>query len=263
MEETQTSNQPAQPFSNPVQDPTPTPTPGVPVSGSPMVLPSGIDMLKQSWDIFTKHIHTFAILSGLVAVLQIVMTIVMPNEDSIGMAGNVNQVLIGMVVALVTIIVSLIVNTMMTIFSLKRDQTWTLGALWEATLPKVGGMIWVSFLTGLAVLLGILVFVIPGIYLSVALSLGIYIYLDQGIKGSAALNLSRDYVKGYWWPILGRYIIFAIVYVIPVIILFMFVGGNPKASGIANAILTAILTPLGVIYCTLVYEALKKIKTGV
>lgn len=66
---------------------------------------------------------------------------------------------------------------------------------------------------------GMIFLIIPGIIVFTWVSLAMFLRVDQGIRGLKALMLSRDYVKGYFWPIMGRYLIamlisFALVFVV-------------------------------------------------
>ena len=46
--------------------------------------------------------------------------------------------------------------------------------------------------------------IIPGIWLAFALVLRPYTLVLEKRKGIDALRQSKDYIKGYWWAVLGR-----------------------------------------------------------
>lgn len=72
------------------------------------------------------------------------------------------------------------------------------------TLVMLGSFLLISILSGLAVAGGALLFVLPGIWLTVAFAFATYVYLDEGKKGRQALARSAELVKGRWWETFTR-----------------------------------------------------------
>ncbi|MBA2273801.1 MAG: hypothetical protein H0W21_07875 [Actinobacteria bacterium] len=68
---------------------------------------------------------------------------------------------------------------------------------------RLGSLMLVSFLGALLTFLGVLLFVLPGIYLWIAFSVAAPVLLFEGVKGSGALGRSRRLVQGRWWPVFG------------------------------------------------------------
>src|SRR4029078_2659696 len=95
-----------------------------------------------------------------------------------------------------------------------------------------------------------------------------------------ALRKSQSYVKGYWWQIAGRGLLFGIV--IGIIQMIFSAGSvapqwetirqslssgvepqiqsSPILEILGNAFTTFVATPLGMIYAFLMYKSLKSIK---
>lgn len=78
-----------------------------------------------------------------------------------------------------------------------------------ATHPHVGWglffpVLFGSLLTGLALIGGTTLFVIPGIWLSISLLFVPIIIIDTPKRGTQALEASFALVRGRWWPVLGR-----------------------------------------------------------
>jgi hypothetical protein len=137
-----------------------------------------------------------------------------------------------------------------------------------------------GLLAGLLTLGGFILLIIPGIYLAISYSFVIYIVGHEGIKGMDALRASTYYVKGHWWGILGRSLLFGIA--IGIIQMIFSAGsvapqwetirqaiGNgvepqvtssPILEILSNAFTTFVSTPLSMIYTFLMYKSLKSIK---
>jgi len=145
--------------------------------------------------------------------------------------------------------------------------------------------VWIMILRSLAVAGGLLIFIIPGIWMSIIFTFAPIILLDSGLRGTQALASSIELVKGRWWATFFRIIIAALfvgllaalVTMVFVAIIGLFVG-FPKAfslagsatsfgmqisyteglQGILTGIVQAIFIPLSVIYQVKIYHSLQK-----
>jgi len=69
---------------------------------------------------------------------------------------------------------------------------------------KSWGRMWITrFLFGVAVIVGLLLLIIPGIFLAVRLGLGEAVVIAEGKSGPAALRRSYELTRGRFWPLLG------------------------------------------------------------
>lgn len=102
-----------------------------------------------------------------------------------------------------------------------------------------GSIIGVSYLSGIAIVLGLLLFVIPGLILLVRWSIAVPIVLSerQGVIG--ALQESWHRTEGHFWPILG---LLLVVYV-PMLAFLVAVAA---VMGSAHSMVTSILVNAGV-----------------
>lgn len=103
-----------------------------------------------------------------------------------------------------------------TYLSMRITQALLAQETGNAEIDHVSGRLfwkffWVSILVGLATLGGALVFVLPGIWLTVALSFAAYYVLEDNQSGTQALAASAELVKGRWWETFTRLIIPAFI----------------------------------------------------
>ena len=68
---------------------------------------------------------------------------------------------------------------------------------------RLHSILWVTFLTSVATVVGFIFCIIPGVYLWVAFAVSIPVLLTEGVKGSEALGRSRRLVQDRWWPTFG------------------------------------------------------------
>jgi len=138
------------------------------------------------------------------------------------------------------------------------------GEALKAAAGKIFSYLWLVALVGVVSLGGFVLFVIPGVIFTVWFAFSIYIFVAEGKKGMEAMMASKEYVRGYWWPILGRLAVlvlvgflFYLVLSIPGIIL----GSN--LGQLMNAVADVVFTPFIFIYAYLIYKNLKSLKPEV
>jgi hypothetical protein len=67
------------------------------------------------------------------------------------------------------------------------------------------------------ILIGFLLLVIPGIYLSVGYALVLPLILDKGMGPWEALEASRKAIHKKWWTVFGLYLVMMLIYIVSII----------------------------------------------
>ena len=137
---------------------------------------------------------------------------------------------------------------------------------------KLGSLIWLSFLTALLSGLGLVLCLVPGIYLWVAWSVAAPVLLLEDVPGFKAMKRSRVLVRGRWWSVAA---VLLLVAILTGIVQAVFIGilagvvsvsGNDVAIALADAIgQTAsgvLITPLSAAVVTVLYFDLRVRKEG-
>jgi len=82
------------------------------------------------------------------------------------------------------------------------------GDNWQSIFNSSSHLIWPAFYTStmiaLVVLLGLILFFVPGVIFTVWYCFGYYAAILEGKSGTAALAHSKRMVVGRWWPIVLR-----------------------------------------------------------
>ena len=86
-----------------------------------------------------------------------------------------------------------------------------------AYFDKVLVLVGTTLLMLLMIVIGFLLLIIPGIYLSLAYSFAIPLVLDKGMSPWEALETSRKAVSHHWFKVFGLYLVFGLIVVISVI----------------------------------------------
>jgi hypothetical protein len=72
---------------------------------------------------------------------------------------------------------------------------------------RAGATVWLSILLGLGLVGGLILLVIPGVWLAIAWVVAFPVMLVEGTGGTKALRRSMALVKGRWWATLGRLLV--------------------------------------------------------
>ncbi len=75
----------------------------------------------------------------------------------------------------------------------------------------LGNVLWISVLAGLAIFVGLLLLVIPGIIIAIFLTVVIPALLFENKRGTESLGRSWNLVKGHFWHVLGVVIVTGII----------------------------------------------------
>ncbi len=106
-------------------------------------------------------------------------------------------------------------------------------------------MLWTGFLQICIIMGGLIALIIPGIALSISFSFTNFALIEQNKRGLAALQSSRQLVKGRWWAIFGRLLVgtlvfgFGISLLSSIIMTFIsLIIGTSHAAGLSGATLS-------------------------
>jgi hypothetical protein len=139
-------------------------------------------------------------------------------------------------------------------------------------LRRVASVIWVSILFGLGLFAGLLLLVVPGIFVTVAWSIATPVLLAENLRGTKAIRRSRALVRGRWWPCAGvvylMYLLELIVYfgILFVIARIVDSSGNDTVlfveEGVTSLIASTLVLPFHVAVTTVLYIDLRVRKEG-
>jgi hypothetical protein len=123
---------------------------------------------------------------------------------------------------------------------------------------RLGPILVVSILVGLATLLGLIVFIIPGIYIGVRLAVSTQALIVEDKRGTNAMRRSWDLVGGHWWHAAFTILIAGLITaVVNAVITAPFSAGAWLIQGIAAAVATTVTLPYGALVGVLLYLDLR------
>jgi hypothetical protein len=135
---------------------------------------------------------------------------------------------------------------------LNLEQSYRFG------FARLGPILVVSILVGLATLLGLIVFIIPGIYIGVRLAVSTQALVVEGKRGTEAMRRSWDLVGGHWWHAAFTLLVAALITgLVNAVITAPFSAGAWFLQGIAAAVATTVTLPYGALVGVLLYLNLR------
>jgi len=98
------------------------------------------------------------------------------------------------------------------------DGVVKISDVWSKTLNVAIPVFFASILFGIAVSIGTILCIIPGIIVYVYLGFYIYVYINEGLGIIDSFQRSYDLVKGNWWMTFGFGLVFMILLIIAAMI---------------------------------------------
>ena len=123
---------------------------------------------------------------------------------------------------------------------------------------RLGPILVVSILVGLATLIGLIVLIIPGIYIGVRLAVSTQALVVEGRQGTQAMRRSWDLVGGHWWHAAFTVLLAGLLTaVVDPVITAPFKAGAWLAQTVAAAVATTVTLPYGALVGVLLYLDLR------
>ena len=123
---------------------------------------------------------------------------------------------------------------------------------------RLGSVLLVSVLVGLATIAGFILFIIPGIYIGVRLAVSVEALVVEGRRGTQAMGRSWELVGGHWWHAFGALVVAGLLTaLVNAVITTPFNNTSWFVQAIAAAIATVITLPYGVLVGVLLYLDLR------
>ena len=122
---------------------------------------------------------------------------------------------------------------------------------------RLGSVILLSLLVGLAILGGLILLIIPGLIFAVLLSVSIPVLIVENRRGTEAMSRSWNLVKGHFWHAVGVIIVAAIIVGVISSIIGAIGGSQWVVRWIFTAIGTIITAPFTALVSVLLYLDLR------
>lgn len=193
---------------------------------------------------------------GVVMILVVTTAAVYTASDSIAIA------IIPGIVAVAALIGAIILELMFSIAPMLAVSDERMTSI-KSAIQASKGKVLVYFLTNLLmtilVAVGLILLVIPGIYLAVAFSVSLWVAVFEQTSAPDALRRSKELVQGRWWAVFGRLFAFTlVVWIFAGVPGAIFEAINAEILSVIYYVIFGILiTPFATAYGYVLYKSLK------
>jgi uncharacterized membrane protein len=157
--------------------------------------------------------------------------------------------LLGVVGALLAAVVSIVAGFLLQAALIKavedvRDGRVDLsfGETLQAARPAVGRVAVASILAGLAIGIGLVLLIAPGLFLLTIWCLIVPVIVLEGAGTTAAFSRSRELVRGYGWQVFGTLVlVFLLMLAVGLVLGIIFSGLPTAASNFVSSIVSGTL----------------------
>lgn len=179
--------------------------------------------LRQEWRPLLRAIATVGLPAGLIggflsgdALAGVQQFQIRADSDPEGALALLGSSMIGLVPGMLllmaawTLVVSM-VHEYLRAYHLGEHQSLDSGDIIKRGLAQIGPYLGASILSGLLVLLGLILCVLPAVYPATVLSLALAAHAIERTGGAGSLSRSNQLVSGDFWPTLGLTIVMVII----------------------------------------------------
>ncbi len=174
-------------------------------------LPSISKLFSEAWRFVKKHKNVAFWYSLIVALLGTVTVIDDTLKDTPMEYGTYG---LGVGVAKIVLAVLALINTVALLHAVHQTGdsiSYKVSLDWG--MKNFFPLLWTSIVTGLVILCGLILFVIPGIIALVFFYFTQFAFYHERAIGTKALKASYRVVKGRWWGVFGKILLLLLIFI--------------------------------------------------
>ena len=240
-------------------------------SGAALPRPMGIgEILSTAFQLYQRHWRTLLAIAAVVVVPFTLLQYLFGDQVRTRGEETANGVVIetaswavgiaGLVTALAGLLMFLVLTGAITraVAAEVAGQDPSLEQSYRFGFHRLGSVLLVSVLVGLATIAGFILLVIPGIYIGVRLAVSVEALVVEGRRGTQAMGRSWELVGGHWWHAFGALVVAGLLTgLVNAVITAPFGNTGWFVQAIAAAVATVITMPYGVLVGVLLYLDLR------
>ena len=232
--------------------------------------PLGIgEILSMAFQLYRRHWRTLLTIAAVVVVpltlLQylfgdLVRTQGETTRNGVEQTASWSVGIAGLVAALAAILMYLVLTGAITraVAAEVVGEDPSVEQSYRFGFHRLGSVLLVSVLVGLATIGGLILFIIPGIYIGIRLCVSIEALVVEGRRGTEAMGRSWALVGGHWWHAFGTVVVGGLLTgIVNALITAPFGSTSWFVQAVAAAVATVVTLPYGALVGVLLYLDLR------
>ena len=215
-------------------------------------------IVREAWELYKAHWKAFVPLALVVFVIIGLISLLL--TWALGLVGA----LIGGLLAIVGFfwLQGALVEAVRDVRDGKRDLS--IGETFARVRPRLPAIIPAGLLAGLGIILGLILLIVPGLFLLTIWSMIIPVIVLEGRSAGESFGRSRELVRGNGWNVFGVIVITVLLSIAANIVVAILTFWLPEEarSFVQNVISNTVVAPFMAVALTLTYFALARPTTA-
>ena len=241
-------------------------------------LASPVELLTQAWTVTKARFWPLLVcnlipfLYGFLLMLLIVGPVFLTGSLSVGGGFELGSLfspfmVIGFILGVIMlVIISLWQGVAVIELISGAEEKLSLATAFKKAWPKIWGALGVAITSGVIMFGAAFPLIIPAMVVGTWFAFGQYVFIVEGTGGLKALRISREYVRGKFWAVVGRLLFVMLLFIGLALVqgIFNLVLGDELFGKISwiFSLINLPVTILVAVYQFLLYKNLKEVRGG-
>jgi hypothetical protein len=210
------------------------------------------DPIGEGWEIYKRFWRHLLPIALVTLVIISLVTLILRGAGAVGALGAAVVAIVG-----IYLVQAALVEAVADVRDGRADLTLT--ATLATVLPRLGSILVASLMAGIAIVIGLIIFIAPGLYLLTIWSMIIPVLVLEEAGALDSFGRSRALVRGYAWTVFGVIFITFLINIAAHIVVAVIVSGlsDTVSSYLTSVIADTIVTPFAAAVLTAMYFQLK------
>jgi hypothetical protein len=209
-------------------------------------------VLDEAWRMYKAHAkHLLAIAFVIYLVAAVIAAL-------FALAGGTIGALLGGLVELIAafLLQAALVKAVQDVRDGRVDMS--IGETVSAATPYLGSVILASLLAGIAIAIGLILVIVPGLYLMTIWAVIVPVIVIEGSGALASFGRSQQLVRGRGWHVFATLVLVYVILLVVNLVLGLIFSALPHVlgSGLSSIISGTLIAPFLALVVTLVYYRL-------
>jgi len=208
-------------------------------------------VLDEAWRMYKAHArHLLAIAFVIYLVAAVIAAL-------LALAGTFGSLLGGLVAIIAAFLLqAALVKAVQDVRDGRVDLS--IGETVSAATPYLGSVVLASFLAGIAIAIGLVLVIVPGLYLMTIWAVIVPVIVIEGSGALASFGRSQQLVRGRGWHVFATLVLVYVILLVVNLVLGLIFSALPHVlgSGLSSIISGTLIAPFLALVVTLVYYRL-------